>query len=116
MIASSFAAIFDTLMSSEVAERFDLEIAGITLRNVPVLCGVPDTEGDYGQVRVGEDRRRFEVRCADLVAANQPLTPRRGDLLRQPGYGNFYEIQSTPWKDQLGLVWIFDAWRRADPI
>lgn len=115
-VPSPFAFAIDTLMDSQLAERFDFEIAGAAVPNVPVLCHPPETEGDYGQVRIGEDRRRFEVRCADLMLNGILLVPERGSLLRQPAFGNLYEIQAAPWRDQLGLVWIFDAWRREDAL
>ena len=115
-MATPFADVIDVLMISAVAERFDFELGDIVILNVPVLCRRPETEGDYGEVRIGEDRRRFEVRCADLNVDGVLVTPRRGDFLQQPEFGNRYVIQATPWRDQLGLVWIFDAWRRDNAL
>ena len=99
-----FAAMFDGLFASDMAEAVDVDWNDQTISPaVPALVRVPRVVGEFGDVQMRQDARVFEIRVVDLLR-----DPERGHKIIS--CGRTYELHSTPHKDRLGLVWVIDAY------
>ena len=104
-MSAPFAAMFDALFADPAfAETVDYDYNDQTIApSIPALVRIPTTEGDLGEVRIQQDAREFEIRVSDLL-----IPPARGHKI--VSCQRTYEVQSPPHKDQLGIVWIIDAY------
>jgi hypothetical protein len=102
-----FESAIGNLFASVLAETFDYEYANRPdiAPGVRVLSSQPDTQTDFGQVSMQRDLRKFEILRGDL-----PILPARGDRLVRAFDGAVFEVRENPRLDQLGLMWVIEAY------